>query len=70
VQKLIELLDIVIVDAPEQVGEPSLRIDIIELGGLDQGVHDRGPLVTAIGAGRRRGLTYTTTRTINFEPLY
>jgi hypothetical protein len=29
-------VDGVIVDATEHVGEPSLRIDIIELGGLDQ----------------------------------
>lgn len=29
-----EVLDVVIVDAGEHVGEPSLRIDVVELGGL------------------------------------
>ena len=35
----------------EHVGEPGLRVDAVELGGLDQGV-DRGrPLAAAIGTG-------------------
>ena len=35
-------------DASEDIGEPSLRIDIVELGGLDQGVDDGGALTAAI----------------------
>jgi hypothetical protein len=33
-QELMEVLDIVIVDAGENIGEPGLRIDIVELGGF------------------------------------
>jgi hypothetical protein len=32
----------------EDVGEPSLRIDAVELGGLDQGVDRRRPFATAV----------------------
>jgi len=38
-------------DAAQHVGQPGLRIDVVELGGGDQGVHRRGPLATAIGTG-------------------
>ncbi len=38
-------------DAGEGVGEPSLRIDVVHLGGDDQAVHDGGALAAAIGAG-------------------
>jgi hypothetical protein len=41
----------VIGDPGEHVGEPSLWVDGREFGGLDQGVHRRGALATAIGAG-------------------
>src|SRR2546423_2993525 len=51
--KLIEVLDIVIVDAGEHVSEPRLRIDTVELGGLDRRVHDRGTLAAAVGAGKQ-----------------
>ena len=47
-QKLIQPVDGVIVDAHKHVGEPGLRIDVVELGGHDQGRHDRGTLGTAI----------------------
>ena len=43
-------------DAGEDVGEPGLRIDIVELGGLDQRVDDRGALPTAVGAAEQPGL--------------
>jgi len=36
------------VDAGEHIGEPGLRIDVVELGGHDQGRHDRGTLGTTI----------------------
>jgi len=50
-QQLVELLDVVIVEAGEHVGEPRLRIDLVEAGGLDQRVHHGGTFTTAIGAG-------------------
>ena len=40
-------------DAGEHVGEPGLRIDVVELGGLDQRVDRRGALAAAIGAGEQ-----------------
>ena len=40
-------------DAGEHVGEPGLRGDVIELGGGDQGVHRRGALAAAVGAGEQ-----------------
>lgn len=41
-QQVIDLGDFVVRDAGEGVGEPSLRIDGVQLGGLDQGVGDGG----------------------------
>jgi len=38
-------------DAAEHVGEPSLRIDAVQLGGLDQREHRGGTFPTPIGAG-------------------
>ena len=52
-QELIELLDVVIVDACEHVGEPSLGIDVVEPRSLDQRVHHGGALAAAIGAGEQ-----------------
>ena len=37
-------------DAIEDVGEPGLGVDAVELRGADQGVHHRRPLAAAIGA--------------------
>jgi hypothetical protein len=34
----------------EHVGEPGLRVDAVELGGLDQGVDRRRPLPAAVGS--------------------
>jgi hypothetical protein len=45
---LIELLDVVIVDPREHVGELSLRIDLVEARSLDQSVHHGGALAAAI----------------------
>src|ERR1700745_507429 len=52
-QKLVEPVDGVIVDPGEHVGEPCLRIDVIELGCLNERQHDRRALTTAIGAGEQ-----------------
>lgn len=40
-------------DACEDIGEPGLRIDIIELGGLDQRVDDGGTLPAAVGTAEQ-----------------
>jgi hypothetical protein len=40
---------IVIVDAGEHITEPGLRIDVVELGSLDQGVDDGRAATTFIG---------------------
>jgi hypothetical protein len=41
-------------DAAEHIGEPSLRIDVVQLGGLDQRVHRGSPFPSPIGAGETR----------------
>ena len=48
-------MDSVVIDARKHVGEPGLRIDVVEFGGHDQGRHDGGTLGTAIGAGEQPG---------------
>ena len=55
-QQLVEPGGGVIGDAGEDVGEPGLRVDVVELGGDDQGVHEGGALTAAIGAGEEPGL--------------
>ena len=40
-------------DAGENVGEPSLRIDVVELGGDDEGIHRRGAHAAAVGAAEQ-----------------
>jgi len=50
-QQLVQPSSRVIGNPAQHVGEPSLWIDIVELGGGDQGVHRRSPLAAAIGAG-------------------
>jgi hypothetical protein len=53
-QELIQLGSRVIIDPAEYIGEPSLRIDVLKLGGLDQGEHRNGTFPTPIGAGGAR----------------
>jgi hypothetical protein len=43
----------VVGNATQDVGEPGLRIDIVEFGGADQRVDGRGALAAAIGAGEQ-----------------
>ena len=45
-----------IVDPTEQVGEPGLRIEAVELGGLDQREHRSGAFAAAVGAGEQPSL--------------
>jgi hypothetical protein len=41
----------VVGDPPQHIREPSLRIDVVQFAGLNQGQHDRGTLTTAIRRG-------------------
>jgi hypothetical protein len=41
-QEIIYAGDLVVGDAGQRIGEPSLRVHTIQLGGLDQGVGDGG----------------------------
>ncbi len=43
-------------NASEYIGEPSLRIDVVQPGSLDQGVEDGSPLAATIGAAEQPGL--------------
>src|SRR4051812_7308128 len=43
-------------DAGEDVGQPSLGIDVVKLCGDDETVQDGGTLAAAIGAGEQPGL--------------
>ena len=38
-------------DAGDDVGEPSLRVDAVEAGGLDERVQDGGSAAAVVGAG-------------------
>ena len=40
-------------DAGEDISEPSLRVDIVELGGDDEGAHRRGAHAPAVGAAEQ-----------------
>ena len=44
-------------DVPEHVGEPGFGIDVVELGGGDEGVDCRGSLSAVVGAGEQLILT-------------
>src|SRR5262245_64377610 len=48
-----EVGDLVFGDAREHVCKPGLRINVVELAGLDQRQQDRGTLTAAIGAGKQ-----------------
>src|SRR5882757_4901437 len=48
-----EIVDLVIGDTGEHVGEPGLWIDVVELCGLNQREHDRGAFATSIGTGEQ-----------------
>ena len=40
-------------DAAQDIGEPGLRIDAVELGGGNEGIHRRRALAAAIGTGEQ-----------------
>ena len=42
-------------DPAENVGEPGLRIDVVELGSADEGIHGCGTPAAGVGAGEQPG---------------
>ena len=40
-------------DTGEDVGQPGLGIDVVELSGDDEAVHEGGTVAAAIGAGEQ-----------------
>ena len=50
-QELIEALGRMVLQAGEYVGQPAERIDVVELGGLDQGVDGRGAPTAFVRTG-------------------
>ena len=44
-------------DTLEDVGEPGLRVEIVEPGGADQRVHGRGPSAAPVRAAKQPGLS-------------
>ena len=48
-EQLINPVDLVVCDAAEGIGEPGLRIDAVELGGLNQGIDDGGVFAATLG---------------------
>ena len=44
-------------DAIKDVGEPGLGVEVVELRGVDEGVHHRRPVAAVIGAGEQLGFT-------------
>ena len=52
-EQLVEPRGRVIGDAAQHVGEPGLRVDVVELGGRDQGVDGGGTLAATVRAGEQ-----------------
>ena len=50
-QQVVDPLCGIIEHSSEDIGEPGLRIDVVELGGLDQRVDGSGPPAAFVGAG-------------------
>ena len=49
-------------DAGEDVGEPVLGVDVVELGGADERIHHRRPLAAETGAREQPGFASETER--------
>jgi len=49
-QEFVEPVDRVLGDTGQDVGQPGLRIDVVQFGRDDDAVHDGGALSAAIGA--------------------
>jgi len=50
-QQLVDPLCRMIGETRQDIGEPGLRIDIVELARLDQRIDSRGSLTAGVGAG-------------------
>ena len=49
-EEFVDTRSLVVGDAAQDIGEPSLWVDAVELGGADQGVDRRCALAATIGA--------------------
>lgn len=54
-QKFLEAVLRGVGDAHEDVGEPGLRVDVVEFSGADEAVDDGGPLGAAVRSGEEPG---------------
>jgi hypothetical protein len=54
-QQLVDPGDLVVGDPAQHLGEPGLRIDPVQLGGLEQRVDDGGRLAATLGADEENG---------------
>jgi hypothetical protein len=52
-QEFVDAIDRMIGDAGENVGEPGLRVDAVELGGLDERIHHSGTVRPALRPGEQ-----------------
>lgn len=50
-KEIVDLVDRVIGDTSDDVGEPGFRIDVVEARGFDQRIHDRRPSPAFAGPG-------------------
>jgi hypothetical protein len=53
-QQLVGPGDLVLGDPAQHLGEPGLRVDAVQLGGLDQRVGDAGRPAAAFGADKEK----------------
>ena len=51
-EQVVDPSNLVVGDATEDFGEPSLRVDAVEFGGFDQGEGSGGGLSTALRPGK------------------
>jgi hypothetical protein len=49
-EKLVDALCRIVLKASEDVGEPCERVDVVELGGLDQGIDGGGAMAAFVRA--------------------
>src|SRR5882757_8582337 len=56
-QQYVQVLNGMLGDAPQNVGEPGLRINIVHFGRDDQAVHHGGPLAATIGSAEQPRLS-------------
>ena len=52
-KQLVETTDRMVGDAGEDVGQPGLRVDVVQLGRDDEALEDGSALAVAVGAGEQ-----------------